>query len=64
MASSPDFDDVLATLKRVALAAGDMILRGSETMRHKQAAGLNGTVKEKLNCKPIQGHDEGHLLME
>ena len=50
MHTSPDFDDVLATLRRVALAAGDMILKGSESVRQKQAAGVDGAVKEKLNC--------------
>ena len=50
MGSLPDFDDVLATLRRVALAAGDMILKGSESSRQKQASGVNGAVKEKLNC--------------
>ena len=50
MDAPPDFDDVLATLRRVALAAGDMILKGSESIRQKQAAGVDGAVKEKLNC--------------
>lgn len=60
MDAPPDFDDVLAILRKVALAAGDMILRGSETMRQKQAAGLHGTVKEKLNCM-LRGHYWGPL---
>lgn len=50
MDAPPNFDDVLATLRRVALAAGDMILKGSESIRQKQAAGVDGAVKEKLNC--------------
>ena len=50
MDTPPDFDAVLATLRRVALAAGDMILKGSESIRRKQAAGVNGAIKEKLNC--------------
>lgn len=50
MDSPPNFDDVLATLRRVALAAGDMILKGSESIRQKQAAGVDRAVKEKLIC--------------
>jgi hypothetical protein len=46
----PDFDEVLDTLVRVARAAGDMILKGSESMRAKKASGANGGVKAKLNC--------------
>ena len=50
MNAPPDYDDILATLRRVALAAGQMIMNGSESMRQKQAGGVNGAVKEKLNC--------------
>lgn len=50
MAASPDFDEVLATLKKVALAAGEMILRGAENARKSKASGASGSVKEKLNC--------------
>lgn len=50
MATPPDSDDVLETLIRVALAAGDMILKGSETIRRKQATNEDRAVKEKLNC--------------
>ena len=47
---SPDFDEVLTTLRSVALAAGNMILEGGESIRRNKAAGVNGAVKEKLNC--------------
>ena len=50
MDASPDFDDVLDTLRNVALAAGEMMLEGSESIRRNKAAGVNGPVKEKLNC--------------
>lgn len=53
MDAPPNFDDVLATLRRVALAAGDMILKGSESIRQKQAAGVDGAVKEKLNSADV-----------
>ena len=50
MGEPPDFDEILRTLVRVALAAGDMILKGAESARVKKASGVNGAVKEKLNC--------------
>jgi len=50
MASSPDFDAILSTLTRTALAAGDLISKGSDAARKKKASGVNGDVKEKLNC--------------
>lgn len=50
MGEQPDFDEVLDTLIKVARAAGEMMLKGSESARAKKASGANGSVKEKLNC--------------
>lgn len=51
MEDYPDFDEIQRTLVQVALAAGDMILKGSEALRENKASGINnGAVKEKLNC--------------
>lgn len=55
MAKAPDFHDLLSTLVKVALAAGDMILKGFESARQKQASGANGAVKETFAsyvCQP------------
>ncbi|KAI9876972.1 MAG: hypothetical protein M1830_005128 [Pleopsidium flavum] len=49
----PDFGEILRSLVRVALAAGDIILNDAESARVKKASGVNGTVKEKLNSTDV-----------
>ncbi len=50
MGETLDFNEILSILIKVALAAGEMILKGAESARQKKASGMDGAVKEKLNC--------------